>query len=149
MSLDLVAIRRAVADRIRSTAHAAKVDVQAYVQPQPMFPIIGVFPGTGDYVSYFETMGPNGEADVILELRTVVAYGAIDSQILLDEMLSSGTGQTKSIIDALMADRTLGGVVEDCVPLKSRTVTLGAENAGMFESVVPLRIITRKEGATV
>ena len=34
------------------------------------------------------------------------------SQDLLDSYLGSGTGQTNSVFDALMADQTLGGVLE-------------------------------------
>lgn len=149
MSLDLVKIRAAVETALKSPMKSAGVDVQAYVQPSPPFPIIGVFPPQSTYVDYWQTFGPDGRADVMLELRTAVSYGAVDSMRLIDELLSVGTGQNKSIIDAVMAARTLGGVVEDCVPLTARTQPIGGENSGMFEAVIPLRIITKKEGATV
>lgn len=41
--------------------------------------------------------------------RTVEAAG----QDLLDDYLSAGTGQTRSLIDALEADKTLAGTVDD------------------------------------
>lgn len=40
--------------------------------------------------------------------KTLEAAG----QALLDEYLSAGTGQTKSVVDAIYGDRTLGGTVD-------------------------------------
>lgn len=48
--------------------------------------------------------------------RVIVATGrtmSAEGQDLLDRYLSSGTGQTVSLIDALEGDKTLGGVVDD------------------------------------
>ena len=56
--------------------------------------------------------------------------------------LSVGTGNGASIIDALMADKTLGGVVE--------TVHIsGVSNydATTRTAVVPLQVVCRKQGA--
>lgn len=48
--------------------------------------------------------------------RVIVATGrtmTAEGQDLLDDYLSSGTGQTVSLIDALEADKTLAGAVDD------------------------------------
>ena len=46
---------------------------------------------------------------IVATARTMSAEG----QNLLDDYLSSGTGQTVSLIDALEADKTLAGAVDD------------------------------------
>lgn len=149
MSLDLVKIREAIAETVGPRMRAAGIDVQAYVQPSPPFPIVGVFPPAGTYVDPWGTFGPDGRADVMFELHTAVMHGAVDSQRLLDQVLSAGTGADKSLYDALMDDRTLRGTVQDCLPLPASVRWMGEENAAMFVAVIPLRVIAKKEGATV
>lgn len=149
MSLDLVKIREAIAETVGPRMRAAGIDVQAYVQPSPPFPIVGVFPPAGTYVNPWGTFGPDGMADVMFELQTAVMHGAVDSQRLLDRLLSAGTGAPDSLFDALMEDRTLRGTVQDCIPLAASVRWMGEENAAMFVAVIPLRVIAKKEGATV
>lgn len=40
-------------------------------------------------------------------------------QDLLDDLLSAGTGETRSVFDAIRADKTLGGVVADTIPFEA------------------------------
>ena len=68
-----------------------------------------------DFITYHETMGKN-LCSIRLDLTVLVAR-VDDARALeaLDGYLSSGTGVTRSLIDALDADPTLGGSVDTFV----------------------------------
>jgi len=117
------------------------INVFTYAIPGVPAPSITLQPPAGDYVSYFETMGPKGETDVFLD--AIVDTGATrseDAQMLLDDVL--GIATPLSIASAFWRDRTCGGVVASCVPLKS----VGGNEENGWVARVPLTILTRKGG---
>jgi hypothetical protein len=63
-------------------------------------------------VSYVQAMG-RGPVDVRIRVTLLVSAASDRSgQTLLDGLLSAGTGMALSIVDAIEADRTLGGTVD-------------------------------------
>ncbi len=56
-------------------------------------------------------------------MRLIVAVPYVDArsaQERLDALLSAGTGQHRSLIDALLADQTLAGAVSTLIPTSAR-----------------------------
>lgn len=114
-TLDLRTVMTALANQIDSgTARSlACYDLQPPTTPQ--FPCVIVRPAD-QFVSYHESFGASVLSDVQLEVA-VMASGTSDndSQIAVLDLLSAGTGKTSSVIDAIEADRTLGGAVENTI----------------------------------
>lgn len=114
MALDLVAIHEALAGQI----DAAVIDahIYAHVPGAPLFPFIAIA-GDVEYVNYWGTFSDGGNKPVRLTVVVGVAKGpGPEAQRTLDEFLSSGAGyESTSIVDAIHADKTLGGVIDDCV----------------------------------
>lgn len=146
MSFDIQAIRRALAAQIRARI-ADDIDVFAYPSEGPTMAAITVYPSAGDYVSYFTTMGANGNADLSFRLKVEVAADSIESvEIKLDRLLGSGLGNTSSIVDAVMYDRTLGGTVGSCVVLSA---VMGDPDVDPGIAWLPVEIILSKQNAQV
>jgi hypothetical protein len=81
--------------------------------------VVVALPANGNYISYLEASS-GGQVQIRFDLRVYVQftdYGA--SQRRLDDLLSAGSGETRSLVDAVLGDRTLGGTVMDCVPLEA------------------------------
>jgi len=113
---DLVAIHEAVAEMLRAKV-GTDVEVYAYPEYAGNLPKITVEPGD-PYVVPFETFGANGRASV--NLRIVCETNNQDGESahkVLAELLSwGGDGDDRSILDTLMADKTLRGTVETLIP---------------------------------
>lgn len=109
--LDLLVVHEALADQIRGGIEdAGKFTVVAFPSASPR-PSIEVWPDT-DYVSYFETSGSEGVADVQLVIRLFLSGANPESEWRTAcRLLSAGSGHGSSIVDAVMADTTLGGAV--------------------------------------
>jgi hypothetical protein len=143
--LVLRGIHVALADQIR-----AGIDRQTNVYEFPNGsynpPSVTVHSDPSGYISYWGTFGPNGDADILLRLKIEVDAGDLASVcIKIADYLSVGTDNGSSIVDAVMADRTLGGVVGDCVIL---TAEWDTENEP-FVAYLPVQIILRKVNAEV
>lgn len=137
--LTLGDIRNALAATI-----TAGVDRQTNVYPygvgDPKLPCITIEPDSGDYVDYWLTFGSAGLAAVRLVL--VLEPGGNDpvsAGIALDDYLSAGTGNGSSVIDAVLADRTLGLAGCDCV-ITSATVDATTVTARLSVSVTVNKI---------
>ena len=147
MGCDLKRIHQALADQVRARINA---DVEVYAWPQrtPANKSVTVYPGaSGPYVDYFGTMGANGMAAMSVEL--VVEFVSIDDESefsLLSELLSVGTGAEASIVDAVHADVSLGGLVQSATIL---TVDWPFDPAGPITARLPCNILFLKEGAEV
>lgn len=130
MALDLGAIRQALADRVNTVA-----GLRAYAElPEQVATSSGgvtavmVAPGAGDdYVSYFVSFGSSSDPAkgnlCEVAMRLIVAVPYIDTraaQERLDAVLSAGTGQSLSLIDALLEDQTLAGTVATLIPRAAR-----------------------------
>lgn len=95
-----------------------------------------------DFIDYFQSMGGNGIA--LIRGALLLKVGGADYQsrfIRLYDYLSAGTGNAASLIDAVLSDRTLGGVVDDCVILR---VDVDRNNV---TARLPFEIRVRKVGA--
>ncbi len=144
MALDLKAIHEALAGQIK-----AYLSDDWNVAPWPLSgkkgELIEVWPGS-PYVGYFGSFGPNGHADVLLELRVYLpsadpaTYGERTSRAL-----SVGTGHGSSIPDAVMSDATLGGVVSSAKVLSAEW----SPSTDGDEIRIPVEIIAKKQGAQV
>ena len=139
MSLDLDRIHQAVATAVRA-AVGDEFTVHAYPGEGGTGPYIEIAPGA-PYVAYFATMGTNGRADVNVTVRGFPMTGNAETAFRrVVAYLASGTDFPRSIVDALMADKSLGGVVESCVALTAEWVA----DEELFE--IPVEIIALKSG---
>ena len=110
--LDLKAIHEALASAIGGISTVGKFTVKAFPSTAPR-PCIEVWPDA-DYISYFETSGPGGLSDVNVLIRVFLSGANAESEwLVMCRLLNAGTGHASSIVDAVMTDRTLGGVVAD------------------------------------
>lgn len=141
--VDLEQIHRALAGQI--SEHIDRdTNVSAFPDGSTVFPSITVEP-YGQYLDYFGTFGPNGNADMMVRLRIELMAGDLESVcIKMCDYLSVGTGNTSSVVDAIMFDRTLAGFVEDCVAL---TVEWSADD--LTTAFIPVGIILKKQNAEV
>lgn len=112
------------------------VDVLAFPIEAPPFPVLGFF-----FVGYREdTQDHTGTMTV--EARTAFTGMAEDSLRALYKIVSRGAGHAESVVDTILADRTLAGIVHDIRPGDVRIDAAGTENAGLFIGTVVLEIIT-------
>lgn len=143
--LTLKGIREALAEQI-ADGLARQVNCYPYEVDDPALPYVIVKPSSGTYVGYFASFGPSGVADVMFDLEVaVVAADAISMGIAMDDLLSSGTGNNSSLVDAIHEDRTLGGLVADCVALSATVEPLSDTP---LVAIVPVMIRVRKSGAS-
>lgn len=76
-------------------------------------------PENGTYVSYLEA-STGGQVQIHFDLRVYVQFVDLASaQRRLDDLFSAGTGESRSLFDAILAGRTLDGTAMDCVPYES------------------------------
>ena len=112
-TIDLAAIHTALADQIRAgIATASKWTVTAFPSTSPK-PSIEIWPDT-DYVDFYGRAGADGTDEVQLLVRVFLSAANAESEWkIAGQLLSSGAGQTSSIVDAIHDDPTLGGVVDE------------------------------------
>lgn len=145
MAVNLETIHRALAAQL--VAHISReTNVSAFPDGSTTFPQITVHSDPGGYLAYIGTFGPNGEADLMLRLKLEVDAGDVESMcIKVAAYLSVGTGNGSSIPDAVMFDKTLGGVVGDCVTLTAEWDSDGDPGVAW----IPVQIILSKQNAKV
>ena len=142
MSLTLSTIRAAIKAQLEANIdREINVDVDGAGMPAP---VISLQLQPSDPIDYWVTMNGvgNGVAEVRFDL-VVDPAGADQSAVRrLDEFLSVGTGNGSSVVDALMADKTLGDAVET-------VVLLGVSEYDPINvtATLPLRVVCRKQGA--
>jgi hypothetical protein len=144
MSLDLSAIRAAIIATIKPVVDTKFVSLYPYFPNAPSLPCIGVR-ASSNYLTYHSTFdngpGLGGQSLVYMELHVAESGDPEDAGAFVDSMLSTRSGA--SIIEALEADRSLGGVVDDCVCLTGHMRPIG-EDGGLIVGVVRLQIMTPK-----
>lgn len=105
---DVGAQRSGLATRL-ATVTGLKV---ATTVPDDVNPPMAIIAPADPFIDYHLAMGKGlAQADWRIIVAVSKTPGA-RAQDLLDDYLSSGTGHTLSIIDALEADKTLGGAVQ-------------------------------------
>lgn len=119
--LTLSTIREALKARFDSDTIARQLDVKAYrVTGASVYPRLTIEADPGDYIDYWVTFGSVGLSTVrfvlVVESGPLNDAGFADESARrrLDDFLSVGTGNGSSVIDAVMSDPTLGGVVATC-----------------------------------
>lgn len=134
-------IRKAMAAQIKANVErGTNVTWYEILTDTPDFPRIGI---ELTEVGYFGTFGPDGESDVLGRLRLeigVLPMTAENAAIKLSAYLD--TTQPSSIVNAVMADKTLGGTVDECVVLSATVLS-------PYEAEFPFSIILSKQGANV
>lgn len=112
--MNLTAIREAFAAQIKNNV-SAEINVYPYRRSSLNPPYVVIDGSTDNYLQFHATWARNGvhEIEFVLEIRATGA--GENSGPLIDSLLSYGTDQPSSIIEALRADRTLGGVVANTV----------------------------------
>lgn len=141
MSLNLTAIREALADQIQA---GISEEISCFPYNTPKTGTCIVIREPDQYVGYHETFGANGIADVQLIVDLVVSAMSEDAQRLLDEMRSSGLGMTNSVIDAIEADKTLNGTVSDCIVRSSTGAQLYGPEGAQFAASLLVEIVLPK-----
>lgn len=117
MALDIGAIRTGYVTRL---ATATGLRVYRTVAGD-LAPPAAVIAPADDFIDYHLA---HAKGLVKLSWRILVATSKTlepAGQDLLDDYLSAGTGQTRSIIDAIEADRTLSGTVDDTLVSVARS----------------------------
>jgi|GEM_PF-5253820 len=106
----LAEIRAEIADMLRDSSLDGQLSVFAHVPGEMPLPHVVIVPGE-NYVEYHGTFGPNRNMTVNLVARVVYPIGgSIESgDIALDGFLSSGTTETRSVVDALAFTGVLPG----------------------------------------
>jgi hypothetical protein len=119
-SLDLVAIRQALADQI---ADNTSLRVYPIIPDVPEFPCCTIESGD-PYIELHQAM--TGALGTLVKVNlTVSVYVAAssswrDAQTQLDRLLSSGLTPDNCVYSAIESDRTLDGTVQDCVATSVR-----------------------------
>jgi hypothetical protein len=123
-------IREAVADRIRSSGIDSSANVFAYPPRDFPLPAVLVLPSGDTYIEYHNTYGPVRIQTVQLIVRIIVPEGGSPQSAgeLMDEYLSSGTGEDSSLADAITGTATVGSATADVIAGQ-------AENWGMGDLV--------------
>lgn len=106
MSWDMAAVRKGLANNLRSLKPS--VNVSPYMVYNPVPPCIEIFPASVDY----DLASQRGLDRITMTVRAYVSYGAdIGPQELLDEfMAESGDRSMKELIEA---EPTLDNVIQD------------------------------------
>jgi hypothetical protein len=142
--LTLQGIRTALADQIRTAVNASGRETNVYgTRPsaEPQYPYIIIDPAA-DYLDYWQSFGAAGVSTVRFELEVNPAGSdALSAGVALDDYLSAGTGNTASIVDAIMATPTLGLAGCSCVP---HTVTVDKD---MVTAIIAVEVNISKIGA--
>jgi len=149
MALDLAAIHEALAAQVRAYI-ADDWNVAAYPMSGMERPLIEVWPGS-EYVSPWETMSGTGIVAVGLRLVMTIGGDWETDFLQITRALSIGTDNGTSLVDAVMSDKTLGGLVETMIaarPDSPMTWTPGNADA-LTTAEVPVVVYVRKEGAKV
>lgn len=148
MSFDVGAAHRALADQLRESFGEA-FNVYPFPETGPTFPAIMVEPA-GDWISPFGTFGSNGHGDVsVLVTAYLEGLTAEDRATWAFRLASagldaSGNAQPLSLMDVLLADKTLGGAVATATPTPGAAIQWDAENDAVS---MPVLIVLKKSGA--
>ncbi len=139
MGLTLSQIRTAIHDQLRANL-SRDVNVDATGEGKPA-PVVRVQLRPSDPIDYWVTFGESGIAQAAFEVQVIPANTDQSAVKRLDDFLSVGTGNGSSVVDALMADKTLGGVAQ--------TIQINSSSYDPDEitATFELTIVLKKSGA--
>lgn len=117
--MNLAAIRDGVRARLEMVpglrAHDTIPDSISIATQGKAKAVAVVLPIEGEFIIYHSTMGP-GLCEIRVKVTLLASRASSGhGQEALDALLSSGTGQAVSVLDAVEGERTLGGTVDDCI----------------------------------
>jgi hypothetical protein len=121
-------IRNAVADRIKASGIDSSVNVFAYPPKDFPLPAVLVMPSGDSYIEYHGTFGALRLQTVELVVRIIVPEGGSPQSAgeILDEYLSSGSGEASSLADAITdANVTVGSGVADIFAARAENWSMG------------------------
>ena len=116
---DPEAVRDALVAQLAETI--PNTEVYAHDEYSDQYPAIVVRYTDGEFISYFESFGPNGYGNIRFDLD--IYAGALEDSSagrVLDRYLTAGSAHPSSVVDALLADKTLGGVATTLNVLNAR-----------------------------
>ena len=144
-SVNIEQIAKAVAARLTNVDRQVTAFWYDELNAPTKGPSISLRPGAPLYRP-FGTMGPSGRADVAFVARVRANSASRESNFSrLYGFASHGTSNADSIHDAVMSDRSLGGVVSDCV---LGDVEFDEDEGGPYLDV-EVFVIAMKQGAEV
>lgn len=145
--MDLVAIHEAIANQV--VDHTAR-QVHGYpfqTGGSYELPCVVVCPGE-EYINYHVDMGLEADMNLLLEVRAPCRVAVEDGLRVLSELLSADAGLPNSVIDAIEADVTLGGLVSQVVlGVVGQWAGFGTAEEGLPQGVmvtVPVQIWTSR-----
>lgn len=139
--LTLADVRAAIGAQLAANIEGqTNVDVDNEGKPAP---VLRLSLAPGDAIDYWQTFGSSGLAAVRFHL-TIDPAGADQSATQrLDRYLSVGTGNGWSVVDALMSDKTLGGVAD------TMQVEMFDNDPLQVTATLLVTVHIRKQGANV
>jgi hypothetical protein len=136
-------IRNAVADRIKASGIDSSVNVFAYPPKDFPLPAVLVMPSGDSYIEYHGTFGALRLQTVELVVSIIVPEGgsAQSAGEILDEYLSSGSGEDSSLADAITgANVTIGSGVADISAARAENWSMGERVRSQTTPVVMCEI---------
>lgn len=114
MAGQVVQVHHAVVKQLREHLKRNDFNYLAFPDVSVQTNKIEVWPAPASYIDYWMTFTGSGIKAVNLRLRIQTTMGsAITAGELIAELVSAGDGAEWSVWDALLADKTLGGVAEE------------------------------------
>ena len=114
-----------------------------WCEDQIGLPACTVRPHPNQFLMYWGTCGPDGKADGMLQLVLEAAgqdVSSVASQLM--SMLGVGSNADLSVVDVVVRNRTLGGLVDEAMPMN---VSFIDEPAG--RAIVDVKVIYHKQDA--
>lgn len=104
-------VRDKLAELIAASGLAGEVNVFTYEPEAPPLPAILIVPPEGTYIAYNGTFGPGRMMEINLIIRVMMPSSSSPQTAAskLDEILSSGDLESKSLTDAVSVHETMVG----------------------------------------
>lgn len=130
------AIREALADVLQGLS----VNCYPY-KPSGITPPFIMIRAADDYLTFHETWHRAGVQRIRFQLDIVAVARPEDAEQLLDELVTFGAAEERSVFEALKADRTLGGLVDNIAVVRVTGVVDGelGPTASILLDVYPKR----------
>lgn len=144
-------IRNAVADRIKASGLDTHVNVFAYPPKDFPLPAVLVLPSGDTYIDYHGTFGALRVQQVELVVKIIVPEGgsAQSAGELMDEYLSSGTGEDSSLADAITGTGiAVGSSIADIFAARAENWAMGelvrAQTTPVVSCDIPVRVALKR-----
>jgi hypothetical protein len=136
-------IREGIADRIRTAGIDSQVNVFSHRPKDWPLPAIVVEPAGEIYIDYHGSFGAGRLQTVNLTVKVYIPEGgsAESADLFMDECLSSGTGESLSLADAITGPGLpIGDVFGDVVAGNAENYLWGSLNLAQVTPVISCEI---------